>query len=242
MASPFPDLPRADCDFTPTVQAFSGPMFPKPKWAGATSYDDPNFPSGGGPDDVPPAPPSMGQALPATISPPSQTSMGGGGGDDPEILTFENGDTVKVVAGDILMTYGCTGWSVTNQCIILLKNNIASNLVVFRCLSDEVNPTETGTCLCLLGRVYNFTIDEAAEVPKVNEAFGPDATGKLVAHQIGFRVVAINDLVVHFVKDIMPAQIIRATSVTGTTVIGRTLVDSTGTLGTQNITGKRTNP
>ena len=85
MAKAFPELPRSDCAAnlaTPAISAL--PMLPKPKWTQISenpSYSNPAYPSGGGPDDVPVAPPPMGQALPASnISPPTQTSMGGSGG------------------------------------------------------------------------------------------------------------------------------------------------------------------
>jgi hypothetical protein len=84
MADAFPELPRSDCPFSSAEQAISGPMLPKPKWTqtgGSPSYSNPAYPHGGGPDDVPVAPPPMGQALPASnISPPTQTMMGGSGG------------------------------------------------------------------------------------------------------------------------------------------------------------------
>ena len=77
--SPFPDLPRPDCQYTPTVPRIQKPLLPKPKWTGASSYDDPAYPHGGGPDDVPVAPPSIGQATPAAVTSPAAPAAGGGG-------------------------------------------------------------------------------------------------------------------------------------------------------------------
>jgi len=241
MSSPFPDLPRDDCQYTPTVEEYTGPLVPKPLWTGASSYNDPNYPHGGGADDVPAAPPPFGEATPATISPPAQTSVGGAGGDS-DILLFENGGATTVVLGDILMVSGCVGWSITNSCLLLAKNLAASNLIVFQCISDEVVPGATGNCYCLSGKVYMRTLAALDDVPSVNDSFGADTAGKLLTHQIGFRVIAIDSLDVYFVKDIMPSQILRVVSVSGTSVSARAVLDSTGALGTQNIAGKRTGP
>lgn len=92
MASPFPDLPRDDCGFTPTVTAITLPMMPKPIWTGASDYEDPNYPNGGGPNDVPVAQPPFGQALPtAGITPPVQTTLGGGGSGGAAVLGMIQG-------------------------------------------------------------------------------------------------------------------------------------------------------
>lgn len=107
MTSPF-DLPRADCSFVPTVDDFeptTHPMTPKPKSAGAASYDDPAYPSGGGPDDVPAAAPPIGQALPASMVPPAQTSLGGGGGETIKLVRCQsNGTSGNVSVKDIVPT------------------------------------------------------------------------------------------------------------------------------------------
>lgn len=96
--SPFPELPRADCNYTPTVARIQKPMLPKPKWAGASSYDDPAYPHGGGPDDVPVAPPSIGQATPAAITPPIPPAAGGAGAELSIAQATEDGDDGQVKA------------------------------------------------------------------------------------------------------------------------------------------------
>lgn len=96
------------------------PMFPKPKWSQtseAPSYTNPAYPSGGSEDDVPVAPPPMGQALPASnISPPTQTSMGGGGG---------GGSTATAAILVQAIADGVNGQVTTKQ--IVLKSTLSAS-------------------------------------------------------------------------------------------------------------------
>jgi len=243
MSSPF-DLPRADCAYVPTVDEISDcAMMPKPKWAGAADYCDPNYPSGAGPDDVPPAPPPFGEATPPTVSPPAQTSMGGGGGGpgrDFEKYVFENGGDVAVVKGDLMKPSGCVGWSIEESCYLLELNDINSNLVLFVCIDASVAPGATGDCYCLAGRTYQKTYAPETLMPDVYESLGSDTGGQLTRHLLGFRCVAIEGYTVHYTRDIMPSQIIRVTNIAGTNVTAQTIVDPTGTLGGEDIPGTRT--
>lgn len=248
MASPFPDLPRADCPFVPTVNALSScPMVPKPLWTGAASYCDPAYPHGGGPDDVPAAPPSMGQATPATISPPAQTSMGGsgGGGTDPELYMFKNGGSTTVVLDNIMKISGCSGWAPAEAAYLLELNDVPCNLLAFICVSESVAPGSTGYCYCLNGRIYISN--------KVAYEFGPvmpgsaigagwsTNSGSLIPNAVGFRVVALDENnLVHFARDMMPSQLLRITSNAGSVVNLQTVVDSTGQLGGVIIPATRT--
>lgn len=242
MSSPF-DLPRADCPYNPTVEEISDcPMTPKPLWTGAVNYCDPNFPSGAGPDDVPPAPPPFGEATPPTISPPTQTSIGGGGGGggtcrDYELYCFENGGAVTVYEGDLLKPSGCEGWSPGTGCYLLELNDVNSNLLLFVCVTSSVDPGNLGYCYCLSGRVYQKTFYDGAPMPQVYESMGSNDAGELTRHLVGFRVVAVNNPEVHYVKDIMPSQAIKITESSPGSVVGQTIVDTTGTLGGEDIPG-----
>ena len=242
MSSPF-DLPRADCPFVPNVETISPcPMTPKPLWTGAEDYCDPNYPSGAGPNDVPPAPPPWGEALPPTISPPAQTSIGGGGGGpsvDYELYLFENGGVVPVNEGDILKPSGCTGWSISNGVYLLELNDINSNLSVFTCVTGTVAPGSLGYCFCLSGRIYRKMYYDGYDLPKVYGSLGADEHGDLIPHLVGFRAIAIDSPEVHYIRDTMPSQVIKVTAVDSGSVTGQTVIDNTGTLGGVNIPGSK---
>lgn len=149
------------------------------------------------------------------------------------LYKFRNDGDIAVVADDLLRPHGCSGWSATDQCFSLEKNDVDSNLFVFRNVSSNVDVGSTGQCVSLAG-----TLD-VTELPgaKVGDSAGPSASGTFALHQVGLRVVAYDSdtQTAYLMRDQMPSQLLRVTNV-GVSVLAQT-VDETGNVSGVDITG-----